>query len=126
MSSITLVLPDEKPPSWNSYYAQRLHWAQRSAMKEDALVVVTDAVNRYEATHGPIALRFPVRLSYTCYYKNAQRRDLSNIMLKCYEDALVKCEVMPDDSTQYVAEMVVRARLDRDGGPRVEITIEEI
>jgi len=126
MPSITLVLPGEKPPSWNSFYSGKVYHSDRTAMKNAAHLLVTDAVNRYEELNGPIALRFPVRLGYTVYYKTAQRRDISNIMLKMYEDGLVHAGVLPDDSTQYVAEMTVRARLDRENGPRVEIEIEEM
>ena len=125
MANITLVLEGEKPPSWQDYYAGKVqHWA-RTKMKDAAHQVVTDAVNRYEEAHGPIAVAFPVRLAYTVFYRTAQRRDLSNIMLKCYEDGIVALGILPDDSTKYVAEMTVRARLDRER-PRVEICIEEI
>lgn len=123
---ITLTLKDTKPPSWQDFYAGKVsHWA-RSAMKNTALILVNVAIAEAGGIDELPALAFPVRIAYTVYFKDERRRDLSNIMLKCYEDGLVNAGILPDDSTRYVAEMVVRARLDRDKRPWIEIEIEEI
>lgn len=125
MAKITLVLPLEKPPSAQDFYNQKIHHSQRTIMKNAAHAVVRQAVNEYEERHGTIALRFPVHLVYTVYYKDERRRDYENVATKYYTDGLTECGVLPDDCSKYVPDGTTRIRLDR-ANPRTEITIEEI
>lgn len=124
MANLTLTIYGYKPPSWNTFYAGATGWKRQEISKE-AHWLVDAAVRQYEDAIGPVTLAFPVRVVYTIFYANERRRDIDNAAVKVLGDGLVKAGVLPDDSTRYVPEVTLRARLDRDN-PRVVIEVEEI
>lgn len=125
MPNVTLVLEGEKPNSMNIFYGGKATGWKRQQLAETAHQLIALAVREYEATHGPIYLGFPVAITYTVYFKDERRRDCDNVAVKLYQDGLVRCQLLPDDSSKWVPDISIRIRRDHER-PRVEIAIEEI
>ena len=65
-----------------------------------------------------------VEMSIMFYVKDNRRRDLDN-MLTTIQDALVKANILSDDSWQYLRISGIDAEIDKEH-PRAVITINEI
>ena len=89
-----------------------------NTMKKRNEKKVIDALNGW-----PKIKEFPVKLKITWYEKN-KRRDIDNITFatKFIQDALVKAEVLPDDSQKYINAVEHKVFVDKEN-PRVEIEI---
>ena len=119
MTPITLTLPDERPISWNAFYAGA-HWSKRKAEKDRVWLVVRAAfpVDVVDGFGWPIRER--VRIEVTAYVKD-KPMDADNVCTKLYVDAL-KGWVIPDDDGKWVETVIPRVQVDK-ANPRVEITV---
>lgn len=119
MRSVKLILPDEKPISWNKMYSGR-HWSERSAEAKRVHMVVRAALDPEWAIFD-----VPVAITVTAYFKNKRvQLDASNIAAKFYEDGLIGW-LITDDKPAYVQSMTTVSLLDRSN-PRVEIEVRAI
>lgn len=119
MSNITLVIPGEKPVSWNKFYSGT-HWSKRNAEANRVHLVVRAAID----PDWPM-FETPVQITIRAYFKNRRLQlDASNIAAKLYEDGLIGW-LIKDDGPQFVRSMTTVSLVDRNS-PRVEIEIKEI
>lgn len=68
----------------------------------------------------------PVRLNY-CFYESNRRRDKDNIAAiahKFIQDALVQCDIIPDDGWANIESFSDSFFVDKDN-PRIEVVINE-
>lgn len=123
-SNLLLILFDERPLSINKYYAG-MHWAKRKQEADRVHEIVRVACTQWKADNNQRLPKFQkARITMTVYFRS-KPFDPSNIPAKLYEDGLVRVGVLPDDSPQYVQEIILRSRVDREN-PRVEIAVEEM
>lgn len=118
MRTMTIIIPDEKPVSWNKYYsgdhwskrnneAKRVHWLVRAHLDPESPIFNT-----------------LVDIEVVVYFENNKvRLDASNITAKFYEDGLIGY-LIENDSWRQVRSMKTVTLLDRVD-PRVEIIITE-
>jgi Holliday junction resolvase RusA-like endonuclease len=120
MTPITLTLPDERPISWNAFYAGA-HWSKRKAEKDRVWLAVRASFPRavVDGVGWPASRR--VRIEVTVYVKD-KPMDADNVCTKLYVDAL-KGWAIPDDDGKWVETVIPRVRVDK-ANPRVEIRIE--
>ncbi len=116
--TIILVLPDERPLSWNLFYSG-LHWGERQREKDRVRLIVRAAIDPDRVT----LFTHPVAIRVDAYF-SGRPQDASNICAKLYEDALIGW-LIKDDSPQYVASMTTASHKDKDY-PRVVITLTPI
>lgn len=110
----TIVLPGERPASWNWYYGGT-HWTKRKAEVDRVHQIVRSAL-----TGNEIPYHQPVDIEVIAYF-DVRPLDASNITGKLYEDAL-KGWLIVDDSPRYVRSMKTVSLIDKTN-PRVEIVI---
>lgn len=111
-----IVIPGERPQSWNGLYSGKVHWSARSAEKDRVRQVVRAAVDMDQAA---VQAR-PVEISLVAFFQK-RPLDADNIAAKLYIDAL-KGIFIEDDSPKYVSAVTTASRIDRKN-PRVEIEI---
>lgn len=116
---MTIVLPGERPWSWNRFYAGA-HWAVRRREVERVRLAVRAAlpwavVNGvgWPAT-GPVAVELRV-------YFDRQPQDADNICTKLYVDAL-KGWCIVDDGPAWVTRVTPVSLVDKRQ-PRVELEL---
>jgi len=122
--SITLIIPKIQK-SLNILLRQ--HWA--SFRKEQAIF---DMLTHASYTRGlgrrkKQDVNFKgrkVKITYTLYFKDSRKRDLSNYGQKMLDDSLVKEGIIDDDNCKVIIEEAVRIRQDKYN-ERTEILIEE-
>jgi Holliday junction resolvase RusA-like endonuclease len=120
MIPLVLTMPDERPLSWNAFYAGG-HWSKRKAEKDRVWLVVRSAFPA-EVVDGfgwPVTER--VKIEVTAYVKSSPM-DADNVCTKLYVDAL-KGWVIPDDDGKWVETVIPRVKIDK-ANPRLEIRIE--
>lgn len=118
MRTTTIIIPEEKPVSWNKYYSGD-HWSKRN----DEAKRVHWLVKAHLDLESPIFDTL-VDIEVAVYFKNNQvRLDASNITAKLYEDGLIG-HLIKNDSWRQVRSMKTITLLDRRD-PRVEISITE-
>lgn len=116
---ITIIIPDERPTSWNKFYAGK-HWSFRKREAER----VHQLVRAYLDPDWPMFDK-PVEIEFRVYFANRRLQlDWSNIPAKLYEDGLIGW-LIKDDSPKYVIAGRVLSLVDRDN-PRIEIRIREV
>lgn len=118
--AVTIVLPGERPVSWNSLYASR-HWAVRKAAADNAHAAVMAACS-VPPVEPFAALRVDI-LVYALFDKRPY--DSDNIPAKLYIDGLRAAGVLDNDTIRYVRYVATCAAIDADN-PRVEIEIREV
>ena len=116
---LTITIPDERPISWNAFYAGG-HWSKRKAEKDRVWLVTRaafppDVVN---ANGWPVQQR--VTIEVTAYVKSSPM-DADNVCTKLYVDAL-KGWIIPDDDGKWVETVVPRVKIDK-ANPRLEIRV---
>lgn len=118
MRTLTIIIPEERPTSWNKYYSGE-HWSKRN--KEAGRVHWL--VRAYLDPESPIFDTL-VDIEVAVYFENNNiRLDASNITAKLYEDGLIG-HLIENDSWRQVRSVKTITLLDRVD-PRVEITITE-
>ena len=62
------------------------------------------------------------------WYEPTKRRDPDNIFfaIKFILDALVKCDVIDDDSQKHIGEITNRVATEHPKSPRIEVLLKEI
>ena len=116
MRTVLLVLPNERPVSWNDFYSGQ-HWSVRKAEKDRVQMVVRSVLDP-----DTIVFDRPVEITVSAYF-DKRPMDSSNIAAKLYEDA-IKGWIIQDDDWRHVRSVTTRSHMDRKN-PRVEILIEE-
>lgn len=117
--SVTIVIPNEQPMSWNKMYAG-IHWSKRKAEADRVHLMV-------RATLDPDWPVFDglVRIEVRVYFKNLRvQLDPDNICSKVYIDGL-KGWLILDDNAKHIRSVESVSLVDRES-PRVEIIIAEV
>lgn len=121
MTTHTIPLSHNKPPLNAN---QKLHWARRAEIvKQLRTEAFVRARSQKIGTHDHIT----VQLVYKP--KRNLRRDAGNLMPthKAILDGLVDAGIVPDDTPQYVTEMMPRIEpADGKGTMWVEITTDDV
>jgi hypothetical protein len=112
-----ITLADERPLSWNRFYAG-LHWTQRRDEVERVRAIVVAELSHMDFVPPDES----VAIIITAYFKN-RPQDPDNICSKLYIDALIG-RVLLDDSHAEITSVTTRSRVDRKK-PRVEIEIRQ-
>jgi Holliday junction resolvase RusA-like endonuclease len=116
---LTLILPGERPISWNAFYAGG-HWSKRKMEKDRVWLVVRSSFPRAVVDGAGWPAQERVRIEVTAFVKE-RPMDADNVCTKLYVDAL-KGWVIPDDDGQWVETVIPRVQID-PANPRVEIVI---
>jgi hypothetical protein len=111
-----IVIPGERPKSWNNFYAG-MHWNTR---REEANRVHS-LVRAYLDPDLPLMGR--VDIEVVVYFANWPM-DACNICAKVYIDGLIGWYI-EDDALDYVRSVKTIPRIDKDH-PRVEIYLWEV
>lgn len=115
--SKTIVLKDERPVSWNSFYSGK-HWKFRDNETKRVRVVVREVLTGEEELY-----QVPVDILVTGYFSE-KPQDSDNICDKLYIDAL-KGWLLKDDDRKWVRIASTLSEVDKQN-PRVEIQITEV
>jgi len=114
---IKLVLPDEKPKSWNEYWSG-VHWTKRKRERDRIHLVVRSVIDPNKAKIYDV----PVRININAYFKDKRvQLDAGNIANKAYIDALEGWFIV-NDKPEYVRFVQTGSFIDREN-PRIEIEI---
>lgn len=113
---VKIVLPGERPPSWNDSYAGQ-HWTKRQTVIQRVRMAVRAAID--PETVDPFTV--PVRVTVTVFFAS-KPQDADNIPAKLYIDAL-KGWLLADDDRRYVRSVTTVTEVDASR-PRVVIEIE--
>lgn len=111
-----------KPPSWNAFYSGK-HWNVRHAMAHAIHAEVAIAHMNQDGGEKPV-FSYPVALTITAYF-TGRGYDCSNITGKLYEDGLVLCGILPDDTPKYVGSYTTRSKKSKTGEDYVVIEIDD-
>jgi Holliday junction resolvase RusA-like endonuclease len=119
------VIIEGRFPSMNEFIeANRVHKQKGNKMKQaNQDSIAWQIVSQL----GKIHINNPVRLHYTFYEPN-KKRDLDNIsgfFHKVFQDALVNCGVIHNDSWHYIIGFSDEFDVD-NRNPRIEVVIQEI
>lgn len=115
--SVTITIPDEKPVSWNKFYAGR-HWSNRKAEADRVHALVRAFID-------PDSEPFncPVDITITAYFKG-RVLDPDNICSKLYIDGL-KGWIIADDNRRHVRGVRSVSEVDRKN-PRLVIEVRPV
>lgn len=122
------VIIDGRFPSMNQFIeANRIgkgRWNKGNKMKQES----QDTISSYIATQlHKVHIDKPVYIKYLFYEPN-KKRDLDNIsgyFHKVFQDALVHCGVIHNDSWHYIVGFSDDFQVDNKC-PRIEVTIQEV
>lgn len=98
----------------------RMHWAAFAKEQQKIDMMVHWAYNQQGG--GKHFRGKTVSIIYTLYFKDEQRRDLSNYAQKMMDDSLVKEKIIDDDNSKVILRESVEIRCDRKS-PRTVITV---
>jgi len=115
---VCLVLPNERPPSWNKAYAGQ-HWTQRRNEVARIRLAVRAEIDPEQTT--PFVV--PVDVTVTVFF-DRMPLDADNIPAKLYVDAL-RPWLLTDDDRRFVRSVRTVTEVDVKQ-PRVEIRIEAV
>lgn len=100
----------------------RQHWTKFQKEQEVFDILVH---KEYKERYGRLNFKGKrVKVSYTLFFKDRQRRDYSNYSQKMIDDSLVRAGIIDDDNSEVIVEESVRIRYDK-GNPRTEVEIFE-
>lgn len=114
MTVTTIVLPDERPVSWNTLYSGR-HWSWRSKEKTRVKELVREHLPK-----GATPYDVPVDIEVTVYF-DKRPLDSDNICDKFYIDA-IKHALIHEDDRRFVRRVITESCVDKKN-PRTVITI---
>jgi hypothetical protein len=112
---IEIVLPDHRPPSWNTIYAG-VHHSKRKQVA-DAIHVL---VRAYIDPDWPM-YSVPVNITVQATFKGKRALDPCNIPAKLYIDGLLG-HLLQDDGPKYVFSVTTKS-VPSGGDDYVTITI---
>lgn len=122
------VIIDGRYPSMNQFIeANRIgkgKWNKGNRMKQECQDEISYYIN---AQLHKVHIDKPIYLEYTFYEPN-KKRDLDNIsgfFHKIFQDALVHCGIIHNDSWHYITGFSDEFLVDSNC-PRIEITIKEV
>ncbi len=115
LEAVTLILPGERPPSWNAAYAGQ-HWAKRAEVVARIRAAVRAALDPDQCQPFTV----PVDVEVAVYFAS-RPQDADNIPAKLYIDGL-KGWLLVDDDRRYVRSVRTVAALDKHA-PRVVIRV---
>lgn len=103
--------------------ANRTNRFKGAKMKADNEKTVLNAVRQSKVKR---IYKYPIELKITWYELNS-RRDIDNITFatKFIQDALVKSEILYDDSQKYIKKLSHEVLVDK-ANPRIEVEIIEM
>lgn len=104
-----LYLEDERPKSWNTYWAGT-HWRKRKAERDRVHMVVREAIDPDNVQMFTV----PIDITVIVYFDttgNKKQMDSSNIASKPYIDALIGWYI-EDDSPDYVRRVSTESMVD--------------
>jgi|SRR3954447_1534240 hypothetical protein len=115
-----IVLPNERPISWNQWYAGE-HWMVRKKKADEIHELMKYTL--MQAEYRPQVKIFPgkVDVRVTGYFKD-RPLDPDNIVSKLYIDGL-KGLLIEDDTHRHIRSVTTSSQMDKQN-PRVEIDIE--
>lgn len=117
-----IVLPKERPTSWNKFYSG-MHWTQRKAEAERVHDLVVYEAYKQIGINNIRKFELPVDITIVAYFAKSWQ-DADNIAAKLYVDGL-KYLLLKDDSPKWVQSVTTTSAIDRDN-PRVEIEIDVV
>lgn len=110
-----IIMPGERPVSWNKMYAGVNHWKRTNlAHRYHALVRL------YLPPDIP-SFTYPVKIVVAVYF-GSHPMDADNIASKLLIDGLVRAGWLPDDKPQYVRSVETVSLMDK-ANPRIELEI---
>lgn len=119
------VVIEGRFPSMNQFIeANRTHKQKGNKMKQQSQDEISWQLLQQ---HRKLHICKPVKLFYTFYEPN-KKRDLDNIsgyFHKVFQDALVKCGIIMNDSWYYITGFSDEFYVDSKN-PRIEIIIQEV
>ena len=106
--------------------ANRSNRYQGGKMKTSNEAIITEAIIAAQENGFPKAIPTPIGITCNWYEPN-DRRDIDNIVfaIKFIQDALVRAQVIPDDSRKYITKLAHQVFTDKEN-PRVEVIIESL
>lgn len=113
-----IILPNERPPSWNIFYASS-HWMIRKQKALEVHMLVFAALRSQGITKDHM-FKQKVDIDLVAYFKN-RPLDSDNIPVKFYIDGL-KGILIEEDSPKFVGRASSTSLIDSTN-PRVEIDI---
>ena len=119
IEATTIILQEERPQSWNTFWAGA-HWRKRKAERDRVHLVVRASIDPDKAT----IYQGRVDIVITAFYDITGRKkqiDSPNVCNKPYIDALIGW-YLTDDGTDFVRRVTTESLIDNDR-PRVEIEI---
>lgn len=116
---LTIILPGEKPISWNIFYGGR-HWTYRRILAEDIHQKVAVTIRSMGITATEPLIDYRVNIRITAFYTKSHI-DSDNIPAKLYIDGL-KSIILSDDSPHFVGTVSTRSQ-KTTGKNRLEIEI---
>lgn len=118
------VIIDGRFPSMNEFIeANRTHKQKGNKMKQESQNKISLQLMQQ---HKKLHINNPVRLHYEFYEPN-KKRDLDNIsgfFHKVFQDALVHCGIIHNDSWHYIVGFSDEFYVDNKQ-PRIEVVIQE-
>lgn len=119
------VVIEGRFPSMNEFInANRTHKQKGNKMKQQSQ---DDISWQLLQQHRKLHIDKPIKLHYTFYEPN-KKRDLDNIsgyFHKVFQDALVHCGIIMDDSWHYISGYSDTFLVDNKK-PRIEVIIQEV
>ena len=119
------VVIEGRFPSMNEFInANRTHNQKGNKMKQQSQDEISWQLLQQ---HKKLHIDKPVKLFYTFYEPN-KKRDLDNIsgyFHKVFQDALVHCGIIMDDSWHYILGFSDTFLVDNKN-PRIEVIIQEV
>lgn len=113
-----IVLPKEKPMSWNDMYAG-MHWSERNNEAKRVHALIRYSVS--PKNKGPYTGK--VGVTIRAYFQK-RPYDSDNIASKFYVDGL-KGTIILNDTPEYVGPVTTESCVDKNN-PRVEIEVFRI
>jgi len=109
-------------PSLNEYIS-----AERSSKYAGAALKKSATESVMWITNGLDPINMPVRISilWVCPNKRKDPDNISSFGTKALLDALVKSNIIPDDTWRYIRSIHHEFAIAKDN-PRIEVTLEEV
>ena len=99
------IVINEVPPSLNFILSEaRKHWSNYSRLKKVWTQIVCDSLE----SQSVFKVKHPIRVSVQYTFGNLSRHDLDNYVLKFILDALVKAEIIEDDSNDHIKSIEIK------------------
>ena len=114
---VKLVLPGEKPKSWNAYWSG-VHWTKRKKERDRVHWLVRSMIDPNTAHIFDV----PVHIHINAFFENKRLQlDAGNIANKAYIDALEGWYI-ESDKPEFVRFVTTGSFIDKES-PRLEIEI---